>query len=373
MGRPTKGIRIKQRDNGFWYVVWPGNNKGESTGTRDRGEAEQVLAGYIVNQRHVGGRTDRLTVADALDIYMAEHVEPRTKLAGRVVRSVRTAVFKADFLKAFFGDKAVADVMADDIAHPVTGYIALRCAGKVIRTEGALMKPCKPHTIRRDLGVLVSALKWCSNVKDPATGAVRLPREQVPMIPLPGQAPRRERWLTLEEESRLLAATPETEPLSRIRRFLVLAIEDGARSEAIRELTWFQVDFAHGTVDYRTPGKAPQSNKRRAKVLMTSRSRKMLQRAFAGRQSALVLDHAGPIDKSFRYACRRAGLEGVTPHTLRHTWATRAARNGVPMRQIADQLADDASTIERNYYHHSPEYMKEAASWRDKEAKEASR
>ncbi|MGZ6725290.1 MAG: tyrosine-type recombinase/integrase [Solirubrobacteraceae bacterium] len=373
MGRPTKGIRIKQRDNGFWYVVWPGNNKGESTGTRDRGEAEQTLAGYIINQRHVGARGERLTVADALDIYMAEHVEPRTKLAGRVVRDVRTAGIKSDFLKAFFGDKAVADLMPDDITHPQTGYIAMRCAGKVVRTAGAHMQPCEPHTIRRDLGVLVAAVKWCSTVKDAKTGAIRLPREHVPVIPLPPQSPRRERWLTLEEENRLLAAVPETEPLSRIHRFVVLALEDGARSEAIRELTWFQVDFAHGTVDYRKPGAAPQNNKRRAKVLMTSRSRAMLEKAFAGRQGALVLDHAGPIDKSFRYACRRAGLEGVTPHTLRHTWATRAARNGVPMRQIADQLADDASTIERNYYHHSPDYMKEAASWRDKEAKEASR
>jgi integrase len=149
----------------------------------------------------------------------------------------------------------------------------------------------------------------------------------------------------------------------------VLAIEDGARSEAIRELTWFQVDTKNWlTVDYRKPGAPAQCNKRRAKVRMTSRSREMLQRAFAERTSELVLDHDGPIDRAFRCACRWAWLEGVTPHTLRHTWATRAIQNGVPMRQIADQLADDVQTIERNYYHHSPDYMKEAASWRDKEA-----
>jgi integrase len=375
MGRPTKGTRLKLRDNGYYYIVWPGNHKGESTGLRNRGEAEQALAAFITRQGHIDRAAgDRLTVSDALDIYLDEHVRPRTKMAGRIVRAVDTAEFKADFLKAFFGDKAVADIMVSDITHPEVGYIAMRVAGKIIRTDGAPPRICEPYTVRRDLGVLISAIKWCSTVKDEKTGKVRLPLDQVPAIPLPGPAPRRERWLTLEEENRLLAAVPappEGERLSRIHRFVTLAVEDGARSEAIRELTWFQVDFRAGTIDYRKPGGA--HNKRRSKVLMTARSRAMLERAFRERTSEYVLDHPGLISETFRNTCARAGLPGVTPHVLRHTWATRAAQNGVPMREIADQLADTVATIERNYYHMSPEYMKAAGSWRDKEAKEAGR
>ncbi len=382
MGRPSKGIRLKQRSNGFYYIVWPGNHKGQSTGTRDGEVAHQALAAFIIER----GKLDpdsgdvRLSVTDAVEIYMVEHIRPREKLAGRVVTDggVETAEFKADFLKTFFVDKAVADIVPDDIIHPETGYIAMRCAGKVRRTHEAPVRTCQPYTIRRDLGLLISALKWCSTVKDAQTGRIRLPAKDVPTIPLPPPAPKRERWLTLEEETKLLMAAPATEEidpetgkrkrLSRIHRFLVLAVEDGARCEAIEELTWFQVDFKAGTVDYRKPGVAAQHNKRRAKVKMTARSRAMLERAFKERTGPFVLDHKGAIRKSFETAVDRAQLDGVSPHILRHTWATRAIQNGVPPQEVADQLADDIRTIMKNYYHHSPEYMRKASSWRDQEA-----
>jgi len=55
----------------------------------------------------------------------------------------------------------------------------------------------------------------------------------------------------------------------------------------------------------------------------------------------------------------------VSPHILRHTWATRTARNGVSMREIADFLGDDIRTVEKNYYHQHPDYLHAAADWRE--------
>ena len=60
----------------------------------------------------------------------------------------------------------------------------------------------------------------------------------------------------------------------------------------------------------------------------------------------------------------RAGLQGVTRHTLRHTWATWAAQHRVSMWDIAGVLGDTVETVTRNYAHHSPDDLRAAVNFR---------
>jgi integrase len=68
------------------------------------------------------------------------------------------------------------------------------------------------------------------------------------------------------------------------------------------------------------------------------------------------------IRKAFKHAVELAELEGaVTPHTLRHTAATWLMQRGVDLWQAAGFLGMSVETLERNYGHHHPNYMQEAA------------
>jgi len=56
-------------------------------------------------------------------------------------------------------------------------------------------------------------------------------------------------------------------------------------------------------------------------------------------------------------ACEAAKLEGVTFHILRHTYASHAAMNGLPIKVLADNLGHkDTRITERHYAHLSKSY-----------------
>ena len=148
---------------------------------------------------------------------------------------------------------------------------------------------------------------------------------------------------------------------------MLLAADTAARKEALTSLTWFQVDFEAGMISL-NPEDRLQTKKRRSVVPMSRRLRAVLERAYKEKTSSFVLDHNGSIRTSFEWAVAKAKLEKVTPHTLRHTWATRAVRAGVPLIDVADMLGDDVQTVIRNYRHQSPAHLKGAADWRDREA-----
>ena len=52
------------------------------------------------------------------------------------------------------------------------------------------------------------------------------------------------------------------------------------------------------------------------------------------------MTHAGmskrAVTARVRALGRRAGIEGLSAHDLRHTWATLAARNGTPLERLRD-------------------------------------
>jgi integrase len=74
-------------------------------------------------------------------------------------------------------------------------------------------------------------------------------------------------------------------------------------------------------------------------------------------------ERIGDIKKEFEAAAKRAGLDDVTPHTLRHTAETWIARGGqTSLDDAADYLAMSLETLRRVYRHHHPEFLRKIAN-----------
>lgn len=147
--------------------------------------------------------------------------------------------------------------------------------------------------------------------------------------------------------------------------FILLGLYTGRRKEAILSLRWAQVDLAAGQIDFRTPD-APVTNKRRGRIPIPRKLLPHLRHArLRGTEIGFVIHNdgarLGDVKRGFASACRRAGLEGISPHTLRHTCATWLMQRGVPKWEAAGFLAMTEETLERVYGHHHPNYLRNAA------------
>jgi integrase len=203
-------------------------------------------------------------------------------------------------------------------------------------------------TIRTDLALLRACLRWRYG-------------EEAPALWLPPASAPREHWLTKAEARKLVdaAASPH------VKLFLILGLATGARSAAILDLTWDRVDFAHGTVDFRPPGRH-QTNKRRTVVPMNATARAALEEAYRARLTDHVIEFGGKpvasIKKAIQRLSEKTGLK-VSPHVLRHTCAVWMAQADVPMQKISQYLGHTSLAMTASTYaRYSPSFMTDAGA-----------
>jgi integrase len=110
-----------------------------------------------------------------------------------------------------------------------------------------------------------------------------------------------------------------------------------------------------------------KNRKGRAVVPMTARAREELEKAREAAQTPYVVEYAGEpvldIKKGFAGAARRAGLDGVVPHDLRHSAAVWMVEDGVSIDEVAQYLGHtDPSITFKVYARYSPNHLRKAAS-----------
>jgi integrase len=210
-------------------------------------------------------------------------------------------------------------------------------------------------SIWTELGHLSTVLNWAAK-----SGLI----ERAPKIERPAKPAPRDRYLTRAEIDRLLAV--EAPP--HIRLAILLMLTTAARIGAVLDLTWSRVDLERGQIDLRLPDST--TRKGRAVVPINPTLRAALTAARRAALSDHVVEWGGDrvatIRRGFTAVCATAGLEGVTPHVLRHTAAVHMAEGGVPMSVISQYLGHSNEAITAKVYaRYSPDYLRSAADLLD--------
>lgn len=339
MPRPSEGpkLRALPKRSGTYYIFWTdertGRSRERSTGTRDHREAAAIFADWLATRDRPldwsgPRRAVEARIADVLAMYAEEHVAER-------VASKETALFAIDALLKWWGERTC-------------DYIRPETCRAYVRERGV-----KDSTAARELTVLRAALGHAHK------NGKLIDR---PFVELPPRGPGRDRWLIRDEAAALLwESRKDPQARGHLPLFILLGLATGARSGALFDLRWTQIDFDRDRIDFNPPGRR-QTAKRRPIISIPRRLRWFLLRAHARAASPYVLAYRGKklasVKRAFRAARARAGLGSeVIPYTLRHTAGTWMAQEGVPLWQISGWLGHTLTKTTELYAHHSPEHL----------------
>jgi integrase len=167
----------------------------------------------------------------------------------------------------------------------------------------------------------------------------------------------RTRYLSAQEADRLLlAAAPHLKPI------VLTALHTGGRLSEILALRWADIDLDAGVVTFR---RETTKSRRTRSVPMSADLRLGLAGLRRGRpdQHVFVWNEAPlrSVRTAFAHACRQAHIEGVTFHTLRHTFSSWATMAGLDLRRLQKYLGHSTIALTERYSHLSPEYLKDGA------------
>jgi integrase len=170
------------------------------------------------------------------------------------------------------------------------------------------------------------------------------------------------------------APPPPPDVLGPVMRVLVLtAAVTGVRQSELLGLRWRHVDWSAQRLRVRNAwvrgehseeGKSDLSTRRSVPISdrLAGELDRWSKRTVYSTAEDLVFAHpqtGKPLDRSkvtrrFQQACRDAGLEPIRFHDLRHTFGTRLAASGTPLRTIQEFLGHADAKTTQIYLHYAP-------------------
>ncbi|HPK54127.1 MAG TPA: tyrosine-type recombinase/integrase [Smithellaceae bacterium] len=168
-----------------------------------------------------------------------------------------------------------------------------------------------------------------------------------------------ERWLTVEEEKKLLQASPKW-----LQDIIVFAINTGLRQSEILDLKWSQVDMQRRTVTiFEQKNRCVDTlplNATVTRLLQVKRCASMQSDVYIFPNTLNQRKENRVLITAFHKALKRAGITKFRFHDLRHTFATRLVQNGVDLYKVQKLGRWKNVTMVQRYAHHYPESLRSA-------------
>ncbi len=225
-----------------------------------------------------------------------------------------------------------------------------------------LKQGVQPSTVNRCLAILKKmfnlAVEW-GFLENNQIGKVKLFSEK---------DNRKERILTKEEEIRLLKASSE-----HLKTILIVALNAGMRLGEILSLPWSQIDLSRKTI------RVEKTKSGRIRIININSNLLDELLKLKKRSGDCVHLFINPrtgkplttVKTAFKAACRRAGVQGLRFHDLRHTFASRLIEKGADIITVKDLLGHSSVKITERYTHSQKEQKKKAVELLEENQEEA--
>jgi len=326
----------------------------------DYWQAQEKARSRMVQRAHAAaGKTGPYTVADAMEAYSKFLAGD-----GRGTHTLRDARYRDQaFIRPKLGNLEVAVLTAERLRQWRDGLV--QTPPRVRTRKGSVQKHrqivtddarrARRSSANRTWSVLRAALNHAFH-----DGKVPSDLEWRKVKPFKSVDAARVRYLTVAEAKRLInAADPD------FRLLVQAALQTGARYGELVRLTVADFNPDVGTVSIQQS----KSGKSRH-VVLTDEGAQFFRRLCAGRASdEIMLRKASGAAWEFAHQIRpmeeTVARTKISPpisfHGLRHTWASHAVMNGMPLMVVARNLGHaDTRMVEKHYGHLAPSYVADA-------------
>jgi len=345
----------KRADSPNWFIEFQclGQTVRRTSGTPSKVQAkalEERLRREI-QDRIAAGKLPTVPFGEAIDRYFETILSPRGKDKVRA-----KDIYVLDKLRARFGAETPLDsITSADIAR--------------YRDELVTKHELSPSTANREISYMRAIINRAANDWNISTAPFRVKMFREP--------PGRVRWLTADEEKRLLE-----ECSSHLQPIVIFLMDTGCRKDEALNLTWRDVIFEKGRARIRIEADRTKNATATGKAV-PKRTTRLLRRLYKNRPNGS--DHVflfvpktkkggkvrpprplGNIQIGFKAACRRAQIEDLNIHDLRHHYASRLVQLGVPLQRVQRLLGHKSMRMTERYAHLAPSDLDDAVAVLDR-------